>query len=160
MTNKIEDIWNRIDRRGPNDCWLWSGDTNNTGYGSFRLYGKKRTVHRLVYHLTFGVIEIDAPTNKRLAQFVLHRCDNRLCCNPAHLFLGNYADNMKDAKKKGRTRAPQGDQHPKAALTNSQAAEARRLLSLGLSRRHVREVFNVSERIMDRIARNQSYRTT
>ena len=50
----------------------------------------------------------------------MHKCDNKLCCNPNHMDLGSYADNNKDAALKGRSRAPRGSQHAKAKLTKEE----------------------------------------
>lgn len=81
-------------------CWLWTGSTAR-GYGQFvlprDLYGKQPHVyaHRFIYELTFG----------RIGDIKIkccHRCDNPLCANPAHLFLGTQGDNLADARAKGR----------------------------------------------------------
>lgn len=93
-------------------CWMWIGAKLGNGYGSFthRTQGKSQTLraHRLSWELHFGVI----PNGL----WVLHHCDQKLCVNPRHLFLGTNSTNQLDAVKKGRhylaskTHCPQG--HP------------------------------------------------
>lgn len=78
-------------------CWEWQGYTNKKGYGSIRINGMKQRVHRAMYNLFYGAI----PNG----MLVCHRCDNPKCCNPDHLFLGTYSDNLKDCWDKNR-RAP------------------------------------------------------
>jgi hypothetical protein len=51
---------------------------------------------------------------------VLHRCDQPLCVNPEHLFLGTQADNTRDMDAKGRANRPKGEAHGWAKLTNDQ----------------------------------------
>lgn len=80
-------------------CWNWPYSTNvQTGYGQFmtRRDGKSKmfTAHRLAYEIFIG------PIDGGLC--VLHRCDNRKCFNPAHLFLGTQRQNMDDMMRKGR----------------------------------------------------------
>ncbi len=79
-------------------CWLWTHSTFKTGYGKFRI-GRSGThyAHRLAYELHHGV----APGKA----FVCHRCDNRLCINPEHLFLGDALTNNRDMAAKGRTQS-------------------------------------------------------
>jgi hypothetical protein len=52
------------------------------------------TAHRIAYREWVGPIP--------KGNLVLHRCDNRVCVNPAHLFLGTQRDNIRDMVKKGR----------------------------------------------------------
>lgn len=86
-----------------NECWNWSNETR-TGYGSTRYRGKGCLAHRLSWIVFKGKIPEGA--------HVLHKCDNRKCVNPDHLFIGNHSDNMKDMFSKGR-RSHVGDNHPR-----------------------------------------------
>jgi len=75
-------------------CWEWSGAVGGNGYGNTYLKGKYLNSHRAMWAATYGDIPV--------GQFVLHRCDNRLCINPAHLFLGTQKENMFDMTEKDR----------------------------------------------------------
>ena len=74
-------------------CWNWNGSKNQAGYGQFVINNRKFSAHRLSYQFFKGEI-------KDLN--VLHQCDNKLCVNPLHLFLGIQSDNMLDREAKGR----------------------------------------------------------
>jgi hypothetical protein len=77
------------------ECWEWTNCVQGNGYGRINVSRKSTYVHRLAYTLAKGAI----PDGKDIC----HRCDNRRCCNPDHLFAGSRLDNMQDAKQKGRT---------------------------------------------------------
>lgn len=74
-------------------CWHFKGPISNNGYGKVGWHGKVLHAHRLSYILLVG-----DPGEL----FVLHKCDNRKCVNPEHLFLGTAKDNTHDMLKKGR----------------------------------------------------------
>jgi hypothetical protein len=91
----VEDrFWAKVNRRGPDDCWVWTGSTDPRGYGHIWRQGRLVPTHRLSYELNRGPIPD--------GMCVLHRCDNPPCCNPSHLFLGTKADNAHDMHAKGR----------------------------------------------------------
>lgn len=76
------------------ECWKWNGSTRGAGYGQCSEFvHKSRIAARAVYELCNGLIQ-DA--------WVLHTCDNVLCVNPSHLFLGTPKDNTQDMLRKGR----------------------------------------------------------
>ncbi len=77
-------------------CWVWPGNRIKGGHGKVCLGGRKGYVHRIVWQLVKG----DIPAGL----CVLHRCDNPICVNPKHLFLGTQGDNMRDMHSKGRGR--------------------------------------------------------
>jgi len=85
----------KVDKRGPDECWLWTDNLNRSGeYGSIKIQGKEYRAHRVAFLLEHGCIPIQ--------YHCLHTCDNPPCCNPKHLFLGTHLDNHQDKARKGR----------------------------------------------------------
>lgn len=123
----IDDLWSKVRRLGPDECWPWSSYCDSRGYGAFRLNGRKIGAHRAVWMAVSGAIPQDL--------CVCHRCDNPPCCNPAHLFLGTYSDNMRDMVAKGRQRGPDniGEKNGRSILTEDGVAAMRLLRASGLS---------------------------
>lgn len=81
-------FWAKVDRRGPDDCWPWTGYVRPSGHGGTTYKCFSILASRKAWILAHGLISSKVCVN--------HRCDNALCCNPAHLYLGTRADNMID----------------------------------------------------------------
>ncbi len=96
-------FWENVDRRGPEECWPWLGYVKpSNGHGLTQLDGIPIHASRKAWILTHGPIRGDLCVN--------HRCDFKLCCNPAHMYLGTRADNMIDhwTKRPAAERGPTG----------------------------------------------------
>jgi hypothetical protein len=90
-TSEFSDrFWAKVDRKGPDDCWIHQNAPLRDGYS--KQFGK--LAHRLAYELAKG--EIPA------GLLVRHGCDNPRCVNPRHLSLGTQLDNMRDMHARGR----------------------------------------------------------
>lgn len=93
-------FWLKVDKGPhPKGCWLWRGCTYNCGYGSvnYAINGQRKKMvaaHRAAYFIANGAFDSSLD--------VCHSCDVPLCCNPAHLWLGTAADNVRDCAAKGR----------------------------------------------------------
>lgn len=104
-------------------CWPYKGRCfvkskgGRMTYGRVELNKKRMRVHRAVWTVVHGAIPDGL--------FVLHACDNPLCCNPTHLFLGTQADNMADKMRKGRHRVASGERHYLSKITAEIAQQIR-----------------------------------
>lgn len=98
-------------------CWEWQASLNHGGYGQIGFNGGVLYAHRAAWILANGPIPDGL--------YVCHKCDNRKCCNPEHMFLGTFEDNMNDKVQKERQARPIGEKSPTSKLTWEQVREIR-----------------------------------
>lgn len=125
----------------PDGCHYWLGPTAPNGYGRFQVDGKAYYAHRASYQYHKG---------NPIGLFVCHACDNRLCVNPDHLFLGSALDNTRDMINKGRavfTGAP-------SDLCDMDVIEIKALHRTGkYTQYEIADMFNVKQPCISRIVR-------
>jgi hypothetical protein len=123
-------------------CWNWTGSTNQSGYGTMAPNEWGTLAHRISYGLNVGPV----PKGKGPhGTCVCHRCDNRLCVNPEHLFLGSNADNLADRDAKGRQVAMRGSRNGHSKLNESDIVQIRAMFHRGAKLREVAERFSISK---------------
>lgn len=136
-------------------CWVWVASIGQYGYGQLGWKEgesmKWGRAHRVAYELYVG------PVPKGV--HVLHRCDNRRCVNPDHLFLGNHAENMRDMAAKGRRKGIAfGARNGNAKLIDADVLEIRSSYHRGTLQRVIAQRFGVSRATVSRVIATWKFR--
>lgn len=126
----IPNFWSKVNKNGSvpshmphlGRCWEWTAGIC-MGYGAFFMNGCNSGAHRISWKITNGEIPDGL--------FVLHKCDNRLCVNPSHLFLGTQQDNIDDMILKERIISPLGEDNGQHKLNDRQVIEIRQAYENG-----------------------------
>lgn len=138
------------------DCWIWIASTRRK-YGHFlRWVNNKRTsakAHRYSYEYYNKVTKEDMK-----GFFVCHKCDNPLCVNPKHLFLGTSLDNVKDMVLKGRHSFGRNKNHK--WLSKETAIKIRKFKkeNPNILNTHISKLFEISKQQVSRILRNEIWK--
>ena len=142
-------FFSKVEKTG--NCWIWKRSKTKSGYGVFNLSGKFIRAHR------FSWLWHNGDISKGIC--VCHSCDNPICVNPKHLWLGTPTQNNLDRDKKGRTsKNPYGEKNSNAKLTNEEAFAIRKIYSLGKTNTEKLSVlFKVSRYSIRQIVENKSY---
>lgn len=119
-------------------CMEYQGNINQKGYGKVCVFGKTKHTHRHVWELLNG----ELPN----ALHVLHKCDNRPCINPEHLFLGTDLDNMRDSINKGRRNCS-------SKLNPDKIKQILQMAKDGILYKNIAKKFNIVGSYSSRIAR-------
>lgn len=132
----------------PDGCWYWLGKSQTRGYGVITYMNNFYSAHRVSYQMFNGPVENGL--------FVCHSCDNRLCVNPNHLWLGTCADNSADMVKKGRSVNQAGTRNPNNKLTLEQCKQIKSLKGKHTCK-EIANMFKVSETQVGRISNNRHW---
>lgn len=153
---KHKTVKERFDEKWKTDpatgCWVWTACIDNSGYGQIRMGGRgapRRAAHRASYEIHAGPIPDGL--------LACHTCDNRACVNPAHIFLGTYADNMADCVQKGRIARLFGERGGMARLTTANVRDIRDCASKGVGHATLAQRYGVSDRHVGRIVSKASW---
>jgi len=141
----IARFWSKVDKRGPDDCWEWTGRVNPKKYGLFDCAGSYFLTHRVAYVVTNGDTKLR----------VLHDCNNPPCCNPAHLYAGTDKDNIRQCINDGRRADLCGEEHGRAKLTES---DVRAIRADGRSQRVIAKEYGISQAEVSHICRGRTWK--
>jgi hypothetical protein len=148
MVNEAEQerFWAKVDRRGPDDCWLWTATRLPAGYG--------RVGDGYAHHLA---LKIDGRARPPGA-IALHSCDNPPCVNPAHLRWGTYLENNRDALNKGRN--PHHGRHAGEKNGNAKLDETavRAIRADGRTNPQVAADYGISRELVSHIRNGRAWR--
>lgn len=151
-----ERFWPKVNKQS-NGCWEWTGYINPNGYGEINL-GKRgqgiSSAHRQSWVIHNGEIPEGLST--------LHKCDNRRCVNPEHLFLGTHQDNMDDMHMKSRGFTPfkkfKGMSHPAHILTDDSVKQIRSKFEVGVKLKQLATEYGVTFQNIHMIVKRKTWR--
>jgi len=144
----IDRFWEKVECKKKDDCWEWQAN-QASGYGKFFDKGHGYLAHRYSWIIHFGKI----PNG----MYVLHKCDNKLCVNPNHLFLGTSQDNTQDMIRKNRHNYLKGSELPQAKLNEKDVMKIRQLYNSGIyNQPQLAEKYNVDQSMISYIV-NRKY---
>lgn len=105
-----EQVINSVSHSGSTDCWIWNQKVSRKEGRARLTIGRTATNAARAVYVLFKKEPVGT-------QYVCHNCDNVLCVNPAHLWLGKQSDNMTDMVSKGRANRPAGSRNPNSKIT-------------------------------------------
>lgn len=136
-------FWEKVTKT--DTCWLWTAGKGLNNYGQFQ----NKFAHRVAYELTKGEI----PNGS----IVLHSCDVKLCCNPAHLFIGSHHDNHVDMVNKRRD--THGEKSYWARFTEDQVCAIREKYGTGtVTQGQLAEEYGVRPPTIHKIVRGKRWK--
>ena len=157
LQNTPEVLWKKVNVKNPDECWPWIGSITKSGYGRTWIGDKGYYAHRVIFNLANpGMIELRAPTNKKARGFLMHLCDNRVCCNPTHLRVANLRENNLDMHEKGRVKHKTGEDHHRSVFTNTQIDEIMSMRNNGITMSLIAKKMNANKSTVKSLIRRKT----
>ena len=159
--NALDRLKRSISKNPETGCWDWIGPTKDrppNNYGRFFISKARKgyvAAHRLVFSLKYGAIPDGL--------FACHKCDNPLCVNPDHIFLGTHLDNLKDMREKGRSTIGKprpynrGHRNGNCPLTESQVRSIRAMSHYGIKNCSISRIIGCGQSTVGRIVRGETH---
>lgn len=133
-----------------NDCWEWIGGLFSNGYGAYRIGKRTLRAHRISFSLFVGEIPDGL--------YICHKCDNKKCVNPSHLFLGTHQDNMDDMKSKHRVKSVVGENHGRHKLTEKKVYKILEMIEQGINQHEIAKMFGVNHATISSIKTGKNWK--
>lgn len=155
-------LWRRVVKDAATGCWNWTGSTND-GYGMIGERTSDRKITHKTHRLSWELVKGTIPEGLQ----VLHRCDNRRCVNPEHLFLGTLRDNMADMVAKNRQargakviphNLAVGTRQPGAKLKEADIPIIREALAKGVTCKALAGAFGVCAMTIQKVRNGTGWR--
>jgi len=134
-SNVPTDVFKNVDMAAPDECWPWKGKINSKDQRPYiTIEGVRRAAYVIVYELYSG--------EQAMGRYILHSCDNSICCNPHHLSWGSHQDNMDDMKQRDRHGLPKTVVRAIKNLLNSNKTHQEIATLYGVSRESITAINN------------------
>lgn len=147
-----ERFWAKVEKRGPDDCWIFKGKGRYPGdYGLLKFNSARLSAHRVSWEIANNMKIPDG-------LIILHKCDNPPCVNPAHLATGTRKQNAVDMVLKGRNHTSLGEANPNSLLRESEVLKVRELYKLGMNYKALAAKFNVPYMCIYYIVRRKTWK--
>ena len=138
-----ESFWAKVRIKEDDDCWEWLMSISNSGYGRFCYNQTTDYAHRVAWRLS---TKGDIPNGK----IICHTCDNKICCNPRHLYLGTYSNNAEDKMER--------NPHRVGSISRFHDGDVwymRQLYLSGVSQRRIADMFKTTQSHISQLINNK-----
>lgn len=151
-----ERFWRKAKIGTKDECWPWLASTSGSksAYGQTLVNGRNRKAHAVAY-------ELFHKTKIPKGMLACHTCDNHLCVNPHHIFIGTHKDNMQDMIRKGRGFVPApmiGSRNPRAIINEETALKVKQFRIEGKARSQIAELTGLTISNVGAIVEGRSWR--